>query len=115
MDSINTLHKFGTISLGHDYMKSLIKFGEILEDRERGTIEIQSELAPGSLNVAIWLSFVPLPFRERAQSLIQSIGKEYVGEPATEQTLDQIILEFQDQMYQDELAGHLTSQGWAVV
>jgi len=109
--SAESLKTFGTISLGTDFMREMIQFGELVI-RQDGTTYIDRELAPSSLCLALWLAFVPEPFRELATYHMSNIARRYLNAVATQKTIDQMIAEFQSKVDSECEARKLDRQGW---
>lgn len=114
MKSEESLKKLGTISLGTEFMKQMIQYGELVYDEKTSRAWIDRELNPHALCFELWMCFVPELFRRAAQYYMTCIASCYIQSKATQQTIDEIISKFQSQMDASMKDGTLDDQGWTL-
>lgn len=114
MEFENMLRELGTISLTYECMKQRIKFGNIPIETvtPEGNTPDALYAPPTALNLSLWITFIPLPFREKAIEVMTEIAEGFYRHPCNNQTLELIISEFQARVSRDYHNGKLTIHGW---
>jgi len=111
MDSLESFQRFGTISLGDDFMRKNIFIGDCFQDEEG---RLYFNKGTQNFNLQIWLSFIPPAFQHEITRLSYKIASEHV---MNQNCLDQSLVNkfvdvFQDEMLQAYENGSLTKEGW---
>lgn len=128
----NSLSEFGRAFYGVDYADMEVRvMGRFATDepeatldmRNLGTMHLSTQMmrehlrpymSEGTLDATQWMSFVPEPFRERAQEVFSRIVGRHISQFSRQspETLEQIIAEFQQEKAAAIQSGELTNRGW---
>jgi hypothetical protein len=80
--------EFGTISFDIEFMRELIGIGGLV--KKGSEIYIDRKLDPHTIQLGLWLSYVPEIYKAITIKVAENIYKKYIYEHAT----DMMLLEF---------------------
>lgn len=93
MDTVDSFKRFKTITFGRDFMMAMIKYGNV-------TVMGLTYVTPkDTLNVSVWLHFVPEEYKEMAIRCLDKIGVKYLGEMANADNLSAFISDLQQEIW----------------
>ena len=111
MRYVSWLERVGTISLDIEFMERTIAFGKVVVGNNNELI-IDESLAPNTLEITVWLEFVPEPFREKAKLAMVKIVSESFLNRIDPNMVTSFIQEFQSYAESEYMMGNLTRDGW---
>lgn len=94
MNSIESLRKFGTITLGSDFMGNHIG------------------IVGDTLHLGVWLEFVPDVFKSGLHEAIEKVSRMMCDDKCTKVTVEEFISLIQIEIHIQHVRGYLTNRGW---
>jgi len=70
---------YGTQAFTYEFMDAIIDFGGIVHDDKTGQISILHQADPGSLQLGLWMEFVPEVYKDQIRRLLHRHREDFEG------------------------------------
>lgn len=98
MNVATSLDRFGTVHFSTDIMKKLIGFGDPIFDRYGVFVGFDKDVNGGTLQLGVWLGFVPEIYRLRCEKFAMETANRFRLEKVTENMKMAIIADIQNKL-----------------